>query len=70
LNRTGVGSSNVASIGYDPATETLEVEFLAGSVYQYYNVPGNVYESLMRSPSKGGFINAYVKNFYPFSRVG
>lgn len=70
MNRDGVGSSNVASIGYDKSSETLEVEFLSGIIYQYYNVPENINEQLMLSLSKGQFINAYIRNAYPFSRVG
>lgn len=70
MQRYSVASSNIATIGYDPATETLEVEFLSGSVYQYYNVPENMYEQLMREGSKGRFLNTYIKNAYPYSRVG
>ncbi len=69
MDRVGVGSSNIASIGYDPATETLEIEFMMGTVYQYYNVPDNIYDQLMQSPSKGGFVSTYIKNAYAFSRV-
>ena len=65
-----VASSNLASVGYSPDTETLEIEFLNGSVYQYYNVPQNMYDELMRAGSKGQFLHAYIKNAYPYSRVG
>ena len=70
MQRYSVASSNLATVGYDPATETLEVEFLSGSVYQYYNVPQNMYDQLMREGSKGRFLNTYIKNAYPYSRVG
>lgn len=70
MERYSVPSSNIASIGYDEGTETLEVEFLSGSVYQYYNVPLNMYEQLMQDGSKGRFLNTYIKNAYPYSRVG
>ena len=70
MQRDSVASSNVASLGYDPTTETLEVEFLSGSVYQYYNVPENIYDQMKRSASKGRFLHIYVKNAYPYSRVG
>jgi hypothetical protein len=69
MNRDYVASTNIASVGYDESTETLEVEFLNSSIYQYYNVPVNMYESLMREGSKGRFFNTYIKNMYPFSRV-
>jgi hypothetical protein len=68
--RDPVASKNIASMGYDPDTETLEVEFGSGAVYQYYNVGRAIYEQLMAAPSKGQFLNTYIKNAYPFSRVG
>lgn len=70
MDRRVVQSSNVASIGYDEASSTLEVEFQSGAIYQYYGVPQNIYEQLMQAPSKGQFINAYIKNAFPYSRVG
>lgn len=70
MQRYSVASSNISSIGFDPATETLEVEFLNGSIYQYYNVPQNMYDKLMAEGSKGRFLNTYIKNAYPYSRVG
>lgn len=69
MERVGVASSNICSIGYDEGSQTLEVEFTNGSVYQFYNVGQFVYEQLMQSPSKGIFFNSQIKNSYPFSRV-
>ena len=66
MERNTVASSNVASIGYDEEAQTLEVEFLNGSVYQYYNVPNNMHDEIMRASSKGRFLNTYIKNAYPF----
>ena len=51
-------------------TETLEVEFVNGRVYQYYGVPDQIHAQFMEAPSKGQFLNYYVKNHYPYSRVG
>ena len=70
MNRDVVASSGVAAIGYDPPTQTLEVEFLKGSVYQYYGVPEHMYQNIMQAPSKGGFLNTYIRDSYPYSRVG
>lgn len=70
MEREAVGSTNISSIGYDADSETLEVEFLNGSIYQYYNVPQGLYEQLMIAPSKGQFLNANIKNSYPYSRTG
>lgn len=67
--RALVASSNIASIGYDPDSETLEIEFSNGSIYQYFNVPFSLNEQLMVAPSKGQFLNVYIRNAYPYSRV-
>ena len=69
MDRQLVASSNVISIGYDAASETLEVEFANGHVYQYYNVGSALFDQFMSAPSKGQFLNAYIRNSYPFSRV-
>jgi hypothetical protein len=69
MRRDFVASTNVTSIGYDPNSETLELEFQNGIVYQYYNVPPSIYEALMSAPSKGQFINSQVKDRFPYARV-
>lgn len=65
MEREPVNSSNVASIGYDPGSETLEVEFKNTGVYQYLNVPQFMWERLMQADSIGRFFNAEVKNAFP-----
>jgi hypothetical protein len=70
MNRDPIASSNIASVGYDEPSQTLEVEFTNGIVYQYYNVGSALYEQFMRAPSKGQFLNFNIRNAYPYSRVG
>lgn len=70
MERYSVASSNIASIGYDAPSQTLEVEFLNGTIYQYYGVPQNLYDQLMQAGSKGRFLNTYIKNAFGYSRVG
>lgn len=68
MDRQAVSSSNLASIGYDPNSETLEVEFAkTGKVYEYYNVPQFIYERLMEASSHGVFFNAEIRNVYACS---
>jgi hypothetical protein len=61
MDRTPVTSSTIASIGYDPAQEVLEVEFLDGSVYHYFGVPEILYRGLMAASSHGSYLDAHVK---------
>ena len=70
MEKQRVSSSTVMSIGYDRQTETLEIEFGSGRVYQYYGVPDNLHNEIMQTPSKGQFFNTYIRDQYPFSRVG
>jgi hypothetical protein len=60
MERTPVSSTNIVSIGYDPSSCTLEIEFQSG-LYQYFSVPGEVFEGLMQAPSKGSFFDQYVR---------
>ena len=69
MEREMVASSTILSVGYEVASETLEVEFKSGGLYQYYNVPESVFHDFMASDSKGKFLNVYIRNSYPCSRV-
>ncbi|HEY9614713.1 amino acid--tRNA ligase-related protein, partial [Allocoleopsis sp.] len=58
-------SSNVIrSFDYDEATQTLRVEFNTGSVYQYRDVPKNVYQELKIAPSIGQYFNTHIREKY------
>jgi hypothetical protein len=70
MQREYISSSNIVSVGYDEASQTLEVEFRDGAVYQYYNVNQNMYSEFMQSSSKGQFLSYQIKNAFPYSRVG
>jgi len=68
MEREPVTSSNVISVGYDAALETLEVEFQNG-IYQYYNVPQPIHDEMMAADSIGKFMHAYIKPSYPCAKV-
>ena len=70
MDRHQVASSNIRAIGYDVTTQTLEIEFLSGWVYQYYEVPEYLYDQIMKASSKGQFLHYYIRNAFPYSRVG
>lgn len=69
MQREAVKSSQVASIGYDPTAELLEVEFSRGGVYQYLNVPEHVARELMFSDSVGSYFRANVRGAYRTLKV-
>lgn len=69
MHRQFVRSSNIRSVGYDPITRVLEVEFHSGGIYQYRGVPASVYQGLMSAASKGGFFADFIKDRYPTLRI-
>jgi len=69
MQRQFVSSSNLASVGYDPATSILEVEFLNGSIYQYWGVSSWIYAGLMAAASKGRYLSRRVKGVYSYQKV-
>ena len=69
MEREPVYSSNLASVGYDQNSETLEVEFKNGRVYEYYNVPNFIHERLMQANSMGQFFNAEIRDAFGCSQI-
>ncbi len=62
-------STVIQHICYFPDTHILRVEFLSGLIYDYKNVPPEVYKSLKIAGSKGRFLNFYIKGKFEFDRV-
>lgn len=66
LSRQDIVSSNIKSIGYDPGTNTLEVEFKAKGknpekIYQYQPVTPPEYDELMKADSIGSHFNSTIR---------
>ena len=68
MTRTAVTSSNLRSVGYDPSSRTLEIEF-KNVTYQYADVPLEVYEALMAATSLGRYFIQNIKDAYPASKI-
>jgi hypothetical protein len=70
MEREYVESSMIASIGHDPNTSILEIEFKSdGTVWQYYDFPENLWYEF-KSGSVGKFWHANIKGQYAESQVG
>ncbi len=69
MDRQRVVSSSIRSVGYDATETTLEVEFVGGDLYQYFNVPVEKYERLMAAASKGRYLDGNIKDRYRYRRI-
>jgi hypothetical protein len=61
-------STAVERISYDEAAHELQVTFVGGGTYTYYSVPPQVYRAFRAAPSKGQFVNLFIKDRYDFRR--
>lgn len=62
-------STVIRSIVYFPESLTLRVEFVSGLIYDYTEVPPEVFKLMKISGSKGRFLNFYIKGKFKFHRV-
>ena len=70
MRRIHVTSTNLVSVGYDPLSATLEIEFHDASIYRYSGVPERDYLALTSGAlSVGRYFNANLKGRYPCVRV-
>lgn len=67
MERVFVRSTNIRSVGYTDGV--LEVEFLNGSIYQYYSVPYEAYLHMVSYPHPGTYLSHYVKGVYRYARI-
>jgi hypothetical protein len=60
-----VTSSWVAAIGYDDDAHSVHVELIDGGAYSYEQVPQVIWRAFQAADSKGRFVNAVLKPFFP-----
>ena len=62
-------SSVVAAMEYNDEAQILRITYTSGAVYDYRNVPPDVYEDMKEADSKGTFLNYEIKGKYRYKRV-
>lgn len=61
MKRVAVTSSNIRSVGHDTGSNTLEIEFNTGAVYQYPSVSRDTYDQMLAAESVGKFFHANIR---------
>ena len=69
MDREHVGSSSIESVGYDPVTQILEIQFHNTGRYHYLAVPEEAHADLMLARSKGEHFNHHIKDRYPCKKI-
>ena len=63
-------SSVIRAFDYDPAERRLDVRFVSGRRYSYFEVPPETYQAMRLSFAKGEFFNAHIRGRFPFRPNG
>ena len=66
---TAVESTTLVTVAYDEARELLQLEFCSRAVYQYFNVPAVVHQSLLAASSKGRYFNQAIRGRFPYRLI-
>lgn len=69
MERKRVSASKIRSIGYEAKTQTLEVEFASGAIWQYARVSPEVHRRLMNAPSIGSYFEDNIEESFTGMRV-
>jgi len=69
VERKRVNSSKIRAVGYDPKSQTLEVEFSDGKVLAYRGVSQEVHRQFMAAPSATSFFEDKIDESFPSSRI-
>ena len=69
MERKKVNSSQIRSVGYDPAAQMLEIELTDGTIWQYSKVPSEVYRRFMAAPTMISFYRDSIEDDYSRRRI-
>ena len=69
VERAPVESTSIVSAGYDAERRLLEIEFVGGGVYRYFEVPTAVIAGFLAADSKGRFVNQHVRDRFRYERL-
>ena len=65
----GFESSNIQKVQYNKPTQQLFIEYVHGNVYQYNEVPSQIWNDIRIAESVGKYVNANIKGIYDFKKV-
>ena len=72
MHRTHVSAEGITEIGYHEDSEvdgTLELEFESGHVYQFFNVPQDIYDKLVHANSREDYYKLCIGSRFPNKRI-
>lgn len=62
-------SSAIRQYSYNVVSHRLRIRFVSGAVYDYKDVPKELYEKFRSATSKGKFLNEEIKEKFTFEKI-
>ena len=69
MQRRPVRSTSLKAVGYEAATQTLEIEYRHGGLVRYTGVPAAVHAALLQLPNKLLFVEQVLERGYEREQV-
>lgn len=60
-------SSVIRHLACDPTRHRLDVQFVSGRRYSYYDVPQDVADAMRKARPKGSYFNRRVRDHFRFT---
>jgi len=67
--RVPLESTTLAWASYLPDQNLLQLGFHTGAIYDYFDVPSEIYRALLASESKGRYFNQHIRNVFQTQQV-
>jgi hypothetical protein len=64
-----ITSSMMTWAGCDDSTGELDITFIGGKTYRYFEVPPEIYDGLLDAESQGVFFNENIKDVFRYSEA-
>ncbi len=65
-----IESSNLKSASYNTESNDLSVTFNSGAIYEYNNVPWEMFTKFRMAKSQGKYFNENISRSYKYTKVG
>jgi hypothetical protein len=64
-----IESSNLIKTEYDTETKKLVAEFKNGMIYEYEDVPHQIYTQFRSAKSQGSFFNSQISKIFKYIKI-
>ena len=64
-----INSTNLTSASYNTESKVLSVTFKTGNIYEYENVPWEMFTKFRMADSQGKFFNNNIAKVYSYKKI-